>query len=342
MADTDSIENTDTASEDNSSRGFLKSLRTFFSIKSEETSLRESLEEALEEHDEASNTASLGAKEREMLFNVIEYGELRVNDVMVPRADIVAVPNRCSFDDLIKVFAEAAHSRMPVYRETLDDVVGMVHVKDVLKVIAEGGAGDKFRLSSIRRPVLYVPASMRVIDLLAKMKTSRTHMAVVVDEYGGTDGLVTVEDMVEEIVGEIEDEHDTVEEPDLVRLNSGAFDADGRLDLDELEEALGVELTPDERAEDVDTLAGLVFLLADRVPDIGEVLVHETGYRFEVLDADPRRICKVRIHAPRKGAVNAEKPSGTTKPRKRRASANDDHAVIASHEDHENDEVKQA
>lgn len=304
MSDQTSSPSGPSIQDEGSSKGFLKSLRAFFGAKQEEVSLRESLEEALEGHEEGSNS-SIGEKEREMLFNVIEYGELRVNDVMVPRADIVAVPSNSSFSDLVKVFAEAAHSRMPVYRETLDDVVGMVHVKDALKVIADDNGTEQFKLSSIRRPVLYVPASMRVIDLLAKMKTSRTHMAVVVDEYGGTDGLVTVEDMVEEIVGEIEDEHDTVDEPDLVRLNSGAFDADGRLDIEELEEALGVELTPEERAEDIDTLAGLVFLMSDRVPDIGEVLKHETGHRFEVLDADPRRIRKVRIHLPRNGHLKA-------------------------------------
>jgi CBS domain containing-hemolysin-like protein len=144
---------------------------------------------------------------------------------------------------------------------------------------------------------------MRVIDLLAKMRASRTHMAVVVDEYGGTDGLVTVEDMVEEIVGEIEDEHDEIEEPDLIPLPGGGFDADARIDIEDLEEALGVELMPEERVEDIDTLGGLVFLLTDRVPDIGQVIKHETGYRFEVLDADPRRIRKVRIHLPvKKGA----------------------------------------
>jgi len=283
--------------------GFLRSVRAFFGAKSGETSLRESLEEAIEEHEEGANAVTLGENEREMLFNVLEYGELRVDDVMVPRGDIVAVPNNISFPDLVKTFAEAAHSRMPVFGETLDDVVGMVHVKDTLKLIAEGDAPEDFKISMIQRPVLYVPASMRVIDLLAKMRASRTHMAVVVDEYGGTDGLVTVEDMVEEIVGEIEDEHDAVDEPDLVPLSGGGFDADARVTIEELEETLGIDLTLDERSEDVDTLGGLVFLLVDHVPDIGEIVAHETGYRFEVLDADPRRIRKIRIHPPTKAKV---------------------------------------
>lgn len=285
------------------SGGFLKSLRAFFGAKTNEVSLRESLEEAIDEHEEGSNTVTLGDNEREMLFNVLEYGELRIDDVMVPRGDIVAVPNNISFPDLVKIFAEAAHSRMPVFGDTLDDVVGMVHVKDTLKLIAEGDTPEDFKISMIQRPVLYVPASMRVIDLLAKMRSSRTHMAVVVDEYGGTDGLVTVEDMVEEIVGEIEDEHDAIEEPDIVALAGGAFDADARVSIDQLEQTLGTDLTMDERSEEVDTLGGLVFLLVDHVPDIGEVVVHETGFRFEVLDADPRRIRKIRIHPASKTKV---------------------------------------
>lgn len=281
------------------SGGFLRAIREFFGSKPSDVSLRESLEEAIEEHEEDTKRVTLGEKEREMLFNVLEYGELRVVDVMVPRGDIVAVPNNIAFQDLVKLFAEAAHSRMPVFRETLDDVIGMAHVKDALKLIADGQDSKSFKMVSIRRPVLYVPASMRVIDLLAKMRQSRTHMAVVVDEYGGTDGLVTVEDMVEEIVGEIEDEHDTVEDPELTALPDGGFDADARLDIDELEEALGIDLVADERAEEVGTLGGLVFLLADSVPDIGEVITHDSGHKFEVLDADPRRIRRIRIHLPK-------------------------------------------
>lgn len=303
MADNHSDRDQNGTGATGTSGGFLRSVREFFGAKASDVSLRESLEEAIEEHEEDTNQVSLGDKEREMLFNVLEYGELRVDDVMVPRGDIVAVPNNISFQDLIKIFADAAHSRMPVFRESLDDVIGMVHVKDTLKLMADGVSPDDFRMTSIRRPVLYVPASMRVIDLLAKMRQSRTHMAVVVDEYGGTDGLVTVEDMVEEIVGEIEDEHDAVEDPELVPLADGGYDADARLEIEELEETLGLDLTSAERSEDVDTLGGLVFLLADRVPDIGEVILHESGHKFEVLDADPRRIRRIRIHLPVGGAV---------------------------------------
>ncbi|MBL4640085.1 MAG: HlyC/CorC family transporter [Kordiimonadaceae bacterium] len=278
--------------------GFWRGLKGLFGFKQPDVSLRESLEEAIEEHEEDTREPALGDVEREMLFNVLEYGALRVDDVMVPRADIIGVPGDVSYKELVTIFAEAEHSRIPVFSGTLDDVLGMVHVKDVLKVVASGEAQSSFQISKIRRSVLYVPPSMKVIDLLAKMKKSRTHMAIVVDEYGGTDGLVTVEDIVEEVVGEIEDEHDDVGEPEMVALSGGGYDADARLEIEEMEKVLGVDILPEAQDEDVDTLGGLVFTLAGCVPEIGEVILHETGYKFEVLDADPRRISKVRIHPP--------------------------------------------
>jgi len=278
--------------------GFWRGLRDKLGLRSQEVTLRESLEEALEGHEDEAHGQTLGQEERKMLFNVLEYGALRAYDVMVPRADIIGVPVDTDFSGLIRLFASAAHSRMPVYRDTLDDVLGMVHVKDALKVMADGDDTSDFRISSIQRPVLYVAPSMKVIDLLARMRATRTHMAIVVDEYGGTDGLVTVEDIVEEIVGEIEDEHDAVAEPELVPLPNGGYDADARLELEELEEVLGFDLLPEGDREDVDTLGGLVFSLAGSVPEIGEIIVHESGWRFEVVDADPRRIYKVRIHPP--------------------------------------------
>ncbi|WP_417459634.1 hemolysin family protein [Kordiimonas sp.] len=278
--------------------GFIRSLKDMLGFRANETSLRESLEEALEEHEEETRAPALGQEQREMLFNVIEYAGLRVDDVMVPRADILSVSNEISFADLVRIFADGSHSRMPVYRETLDEVVGMVHVKDALKVVADGLDAEAFKVESIQRPVLFVPPSMKVIDLLAKMRVARTHMAIVVDEYGGTDGLVTVEDIVEEIVGEIEDEHDTIEDPYIIPIEAGGYDADARIEIDELEDELGIDLLPEEDDEDVDTLGGLVFTLAGCVPEIGEMISHESGYRFEVVDADPRRIYKVRIHIP--------------------------------------------
>jgi len=281
-------------------QGFWRSLKEFFGLRQAEVSLRESLEEALEEHEEENNKETLGAEEREMLFNVLEYGALTVDDVMVPRADIVAVASDASYGDMVKIFAAAAHSRMPVYGQTLDDVQGMVHVKDALKVIADGGDTKNFKLPTIQRPVLYVPPSMKVVDLLAKMRQGRTHMAIVVDEYGGTDGLVTVEDIVEQVIGEIEDEHDEIEEPEIIALPGGGYDADARIEIEELEAVLGIDLMPDAQDEDVDTLGGFVIFLAGCVPEIGEVIVHDSGHKFEVLDAEPRRITKVRIYLPAK------------------------------------------
>lgn len=280
--------------------GFWRGVKSILGFRQPEVSLRESLEEALEEHEEENDAPALGAEEREMLFNVLEYGALKVDDVMVPRGDIVAVPADISYGEMVKVFAEAAHSRMPVYRGSLDDVQGMIHVKDALKVLAEGSDTKDFSVSLIQRPVLFVPPSMKVTDLMAKMRQGRTHMAIVVDEYGGTDGLVTVEDIVEEVIGEIDDEHDEVEAPDIITLPNGGFDADARAEIEELDALLGVDLLPDYQDEEVGTLGGLVFSLAGCVPEIGEVILHDSGYKFEVVDADPRRIRKVRIHPPAK------------------------------------------
>jgi len=281
-------------------RGSLfRRLRDAFSGRSSESSLRESLEEAIDEHEEDSRTRKLGPEERAMLFNIVEFGELRVDDVMVPRADIVALDADLAFDEVVHTFASAAHSRLPLYRDSLDEVQGMIHVKDVLMAVARQGDGEQSAVinpASIQRSVLFVPASMKVLDLLAKMRSSRTHMAVVVDEYGGTDGLVTIEDLMEEIVGEIEDEHDQGDEPQLIPLSDGKYDADARIEIDDLEETLAISLTPSDGEEEVDTLAGLVFALAGRVPEIGETFEHASGYVFEVVNANPRRITKVRIH----------------------------------------------
>ncbi|WP_374762824.1 hemolysin family protein [Yunchengibacter salinarum] len=260
------------------------------------SSLRESLEETIEEHHAEDGVGRrLSDDERAMLLNILAYGEIRVGDVMVPRADIVAADVALPLKDFIPLVADAAHSRIPVYRETLDDVRGMVHVKDVLKAVAEERLVSD-RLGDLQRPVLFVPHSMRVMDLLARMRANRTHMAIVVDEYGGTDGLVTIEDLVEQIVGEIEDEHDEAEEPQLVAVGDGSYDADARIEVEALEATLGMSLLPADRDEDVDTLGGLVFALAGRVPEIGETIGHEAGIAFEVVDADPRRIRRLRIH----------------------------------------------
>ncbi len=261
-----------------------------------DTSIRESLEDALEEHEPGE--ASLTKQERLMLLNILSFNELRVDDVMVPRADIIAVEESEPLPEVVKIFCKAAHSRLPVYRDTLDDPVGMYHIKDVIQLLEPGlaPADGNTELAARRRPVLFVPPSMPAIDLLIKMQTSRIHLALVIDEYGGTDGLVSIEDLVEEIVGDLEDSPADQDAPGLLRHADGSFDADARLELEELQKELGVALLPEERAEDLDTLGGLVVGIVGRVPQRGEIITHPSGLEFEVLDADPRRIKRLKIH----------------------------------------------
>ena len=280
-------------------RGGLRRFLRLVGLGSDESSLRESLEEVIEEHDEgAHGGGALGENEREMLRNVLRYGDLRIEDAMVPRADIVAVEASVPFRELVNIMAGAAHSRLPVYRETLDEVVGMVHVKDVIRIMNQGDGNDAVTPESLRRPVLFVPPSMKLMDVLARMRSGRTHMAIVVDEYGGTDGLVTIEDLVEEIVGDIEDEYDRAPEALLVDQGEGIYEADARIPVPDLEQVLGCDLLPDERDEDIETLGGLVVSLEGRVPEPGESISHPMGYRFEILEGDKRRLVRLRIHAP--------------------------------------------
>ncbi len=278
-------------------------------------SIREDLADALSV---STPTAEFSPQERAMLQNVLKLRTLRVDDVMVPRADIVAVSAELTLGELLQVFRTAGHSRLPVYGETLDDPRGMVHIRDFLDFIAasaEGGnrsgrrrktvpaanqlAGIDLSLplsaAKILRPVLYAPPTMPAIDLLARMQATRTHMALVIDEYGGTDGLASIEDIVEMIVGNIEDEHDDEEGPILVENRDGTFTADARADLDEVSQALGMPILGGEISEEVDTLGGLLIVLAGRVPARGEVVNGLSGLEFEVLDADARRIKRVRI-----------------------------------------------
>ena len=226
------------------------------------------------------------------------FKTLRVDDVMTPRADIVAVEIACPFADLLARFIEAEHTRMPIYRESLDDPVGQVHIKDVFKMLADESrrpAPDEPVLRRLRREVLYVPGSMRAADLLVRMQASRVHMALVIDEFGGTDGLVTLEDVIEAVVGEIDDEYDEVAPAQVVARPGGIFDADARAPLEDLEAALETTLAPADLEEDIDTIAGLVGALAGHVPQRGEVIAHPSGYEFEITDADPRRVKRVRI-----------------------------------------------
>ena len=260
--------------------------------------MRESLEEVIEESDRKE--PALSQQERVMLSNLLSFGELKVSDVMLPRAQIVAADEDTPLAELMSLFREAKHSRLPVYRENLDDPTGLVHVKDVLTLLEPNGAND-YRLTSakiarIRRPILFAPPSMRALDLLLKMQASHTHLALVIDEYGGTDGLISIEDLIEEIVGDIADEHD--DEAMALRRDGVCFVVDARLALEDFKNETGVDLSTPETDEDVDSLGGLVTALLGRVPQRGEIVSHPAGFEFEVLDADPRRVRRLRICPP--------------------------------------------
>ena len=271
--------------------GFLGRLSAWLTQKNGDSTLRDTFEELIEEHEERVDSIDPG--ERALIANILLLGGLSAHDVMVPRADIGAVGVNISLEDLVSQINADAHSRLPVYRESLDDVIGMVHIKDVL---TEMGKGAVFSLRRILRKILFVSPTMPVLDLLLQMQMTHLHMALVVDEYGGIDGLITIEDLVEQIVGEIEDEHDVDTGPQLAPGPQGSLIADARLPVEQFEEAVGPVLTDEERAEDTETLGGLLFALAGRVPTRGELIVHpSSGIEFEILEADPRRIKRLRM-----------------------------------------------
>jgi len=250
--------------------------------------------------EEAERQAAAAPQARAMIRNLMRIGDLRVGDVMVPRADIIGIDADSSLAETMKAFREAGHSRLPVYRETLDEVAGMVHVKDMLAWW--NGAGEGFAIAQVTRPVLFVPPSMPVLELLHEMQSARLHMALVVDEFGGIDGLVTIEDLVEQIVGEIDDEYDEAEPPSMVDRPDGAIDTTGRATVEALEAKLGLTLRNDDVEDDVDTVGGLVVALAGRVPRRGEVIRHPAGIDFEVLDAKSRRVDRVRVRPAKEAA----------------------------------------
>jgi len=271
--------------------GLLRRLRELALGPEQEGSLRRTLEEILEET-EGGERRRLSEEERALVQRALSFGELEVADIMVPRSDIKAVPVEASLAEVVAAMRTAGHSRLLVYRQTLDEVIGIVHLKDLLDY---WGDGADFVLERIVRQVPVVPPSMRVLELLLELRTSRQHLAVVVDEFGGTDGLVTLEDVVSELLGEIADERAAQRTPQLVERPDGTLEVDGRLDLEELEERLGLRLLGEDERDEADTVAGLIFALVDRVPARGEVVEHPSGVRFEVLDADPRRIKRVSV-----------------------------------------------
>ncbi len=276
--------------------------------------IREEITEALAQG--SGQLADLSAQERAMLSNVLSLRERRVGDVMIPRADIIAVPADATLDELLALFRTAGHSRLPVFDDSLDDPRGMVHIRDFLEFIAgqakaepsaglsepafhDLGAVDltmTLASTKIMRPVLYVPPSMPAVELLVRMQATRTHIALVIDEYGGTDGLVTIEDLIEIVVGDIEDEHDLEEAPTITPDGEGRYSADARATLEELREATGIDLSQSPIAEEVDTVGGLIVTLAGHVPAQGETVEGPDGLFFEVIEADSRRVKRLSIH----------------------------------------------
>ncbi len=279
--------------------------------------LRESLEVVIESHANETGESAMAEDARSMLGNLLGFSDLRVDDLMVPRADIEGIDETASLRALLDTFTTANHSRLPVYRETLDDVTGFIHVKDFLRWMVTKGKMRKTKGSqvaglllpaadltlsvkqhqSLIRDVLHVPPSMPAPDLLLKMKVSHVHLAIVVDEYGGTDGLVSFEDLVEAIVGDIADEHDSDDETALIKKqNDTTYIADARINITTLDQMFGVDLLPDDQEDEADTLAGLVFEMGGRIPTRGEIIKHASGLEFEIVETDARRVKRVRIH----------------------------------------------
>ncbi|MBL8836257.1 MAG: HlyC/CorC family transporter [Alphaproteobacteria bacterium] len=268
-----------------------------------ESDLRDTIEEIIEETAE-SPEAAIGQQEQTLLRNIFKLRDLTAYDVMVPRVDIVSIRADIGLADLVTMLEREAHSRVPVYRESLDDAFGMVHMKDLLRFWDKR---ERFKLDEIVRKVLFVAPSMRVLDLLLEMRKTRIHMALVVDEYGGVDGLVTIEDLVEEIVGEIEDEHDVDEGPRLFAQPDGTMIADARLPIEDFERQVGPIMTAEEReTADIDTIGGLLTARTGRVPGRGEVVADAAGFEFEVLEADPRRLKRLRLRRRPPAPADAE------------------------------------
>ena len=282
-----------------SQRSFLNRVQQLLRGRHPEHNVRESIAELVQQSADDSQTdgtvPELDRQERALIANVLRLRGKSADDVMVPRADIVAMPVDVTLEQALDQIRREGHSRLPVYREQLDDIVGMVHIKDVFAYV---GRPDAFNLEALLRLPLMVAPQVPVLDLLLQMRQARMHLALVVDEYGGIDGLLTIEDLVEEIVGDIADEHDEVEGPMIVERPDGALDLDARLLIEDFETRFGQTLTEDERQADIDTVGGLVFTLAGRVPARGEVISHASGLEFRILDADARRIRRLRARRP--------------------------------------------
>ena len=274
----------------------IKNFLSKFTYKSslDKTNLNEDLETVLD--NKSNNTDGISKQERVMLMNILKIDEILARDIMIPRAEIIALEESISFDEAIKIFVEGAHSRIPIYNEQLDNITGMLHIKDLVKYQTENDIKGNF-IDSIKKDILHIPPSMPALDLLIKMQLTRLHMGVVIDEYGGVDGLITIEDVIEEITGEIEDEHDDKDVSMFIKLSPNTFEANARLSIVELEKISQIQLINED--DDTDTIGGLVATVAGRVPQRGEIIKHDSGIVFTILDADPRRIKTIKISLPK-------------------------------------------
>ncbi|NCN83881.1 MAG: HlyC/CorC family transporter [Sphingomonadales bacterium] len=277
-----------------------RSLKALLFGNTDDNSLRAQIEEVIDDHESdtegyPNGNPDVSSLELEMLRNMLHFSEHRVDDIAVPRADIIAIEESSAFEDFVDIFSEHGHSRIPVYRENLDNIIGMIHIKDIFAIVAKGGPFPDDIAPFLRQP-RFVPESMGVLDLLAEMRATRTHLAIIFDEYNGTEGLVTIEDIVEEITGEIEDEHDDEPVPLLVQLDDGIWEADARAELDDVGDTIDPAL--EEIDEDVDTIGGLSFVLAGHIPTVGERLEHPSGWILEITEADDRRVTRLRLHPP--------------------------------------------
>ena len=275
-----------------------KLFKKFFSKKNTgNNNLKQSIETVLD--NDLKGTEGISKHERLMLLNILKIDGIRSSDIMIPRADIGAVELNDSFEKVLEVFIKEAHSRVPIYEKNLDNIIGMIHIKDLVNYQNQKKTENNF-LQNLKREILEIPPSMPVLDLLLKMQLTRLHMGIVIDEYGCTDGLVTIEDVIEEITGEIEDEHDEKNLPMLIKSSLNTFEASARIEIDELQKVTNVEFLNSYDNDDVDTLGGLIFSITGRVPQRGEIIKHSSGTTFEIKDADPMKIKSVKVTTPKK------------------------------------------
>ena len=284
------------AGEPDSWRSLWRTIKRFIEGDSDQ-SLRAQIEEVIDEHDDAGGRAEgdLLPIERQMLRNLLHFSEHDADDVAIPRSEIIAIPSTATWAEVIEAFAEHGHSRIPVYRDTLDEIIGMMLIKDVFPFLARKQPAPKNWKGLMRQP-LFVPQARGALDVLADMRASRTHLAVVVDEYSGTDGIITIEDLVEEIVGEIEDEHDDAAPELIFPLDDGSWEADARVELEEVAKKVDPRLADLE--ESVDTLGGLTFMLAGQVPQVGAMVSHHSGWQIEVIQGNERHVTRLKLHPP--------------------------------------------